>query len=71
MTLMALPSYTDIMHSRELLTVRVHAPRNNAFTWERKFSSVFRIKLSHSKPPGFGSKGISAARFKEVIHEIF
>ena len=36
--------------------------------WERKFSSIFRIKLSNFKLPDFRCKFISVERFEEIIN---
>ena len=37
-------------------------------TWERKFSSIFRIKLSNFKLLDFSCKFISDERFGEIIN---
>lgn len=34
--------------------------------WKRKFSSIFRIKLSNFKLPDFRCKFISVERFEEI-----
>lgn len=38
-------------------------------TWERKFSSIFRSKLSNFKLLDFSCKFISDERFGEIINE--
>lgn len=36
--------------------------------WKRKFSSIFRIKLSNFKLPDFRCKFISVERFEDIIN---